>query len=192
MSAPVFTINFRREFYRRQLARARRRMMMLGVWLTYFGALAVVLGLYGLNCASLTRRIRHIERQAAQARAAQSLATASRIDETQLVDIQMVQASPGRWRDRLARLAELMPPNAAVTSVAVNPNNLTGADRNVLVIAGQLRGGGDRTAAVVDLVSRLQADSAFATGYRNVRLISSRTATGTGVAPTTEFTIECR
>jgi len=190
--SPVFTINFRREVYRRELARARRRMVMLGVWVTYFGLLGVVLGLYGLNCASLTRRIRQIERQAAQARAAQSLATASKIDEAQLVEIQLVHGSAPRWRDRLARLAELLPPNVAVASVAVNPNNQPGADeRNLLVIAGQLRGGGgDRAAAVVELVSKLQGDSAFSAGYRNVRLISSRAATGE--APITEFTIECR
>jgi hypothetical protein len=82
-----------------------------------------------------------------------------------------------------------MPPNAAVAAIAVNPANLP-EERNALVITGLLRGGGgaDRTAAVVDLVSRLQGDSAFA--YRNVRLISSRAATND--APVTEFTIECR
>ena len=50
---PVFLINFRREAFRRERAEARRRAIGLGVWLAYFGGLAVLLGLYGLNCAEL-------------------------------------------------------------------------------------------------------------------------------------------
>ena len=190
MSPAVFTINFRREVYRRELARARRRMVTLGIWVTYFGVLAVVIGLYGLNCASLTRRIRAIERQAERARAAQALSTAAKLDAAQLTEIELVHQSPARWRDRLARLAVLLPPNAAIQSVAINPDNLPD-DRNKLLIVGRLRGpDGDRTAAVVDLVSRLQRDSLFAAGYANVRLLSSRAVSGD--VPLTEFTIECR
>jgi Tfp pilus assembly protein PilN len=192
VSPPVFTINFRREVYRRELARARRRMVALGVWVTYFGILAVVIGLYGLNCASLTRRIRAIERQAERARAAQALSSTSKLDATQLLEIEQFHQSPARWRDRLTRLAELLPGNAAIQSVAINPDNLPGpADRNKLEIVGRLRGpDADRTAAVVDLVSKLQRDSLFAAGYANVRLLSSRAVPGE--APVTEFTIECR
>ena len=192
MSPPVFTINFRREVYRRELAKARRRMVALGIWVTYFGVLAVVIGLYGLNCASLTRRIRAIERQAERARSAQALSASSKLDVTQLTEIEMVHQSPARWRDRLTRLAELLPPNAAIQSVAINPDNLyEPADRNKLEIVGRLRGpDADRTAAVVDLLSRLQRDSLFAAGYANVRLLSSRAVQGD--IPLTEFTIECR
>ena len=163
---------------------------MLGMWVTYFGLLVVVLGLYGLNCASLTRRIHQIERQAQRAREAQSLATTSKLDEAQLVEIESIHGSPARWRDRLARLSTLLPPNVAIVSVAVNPNDLP-TDKNKLEIVGRLRGAGDdRTAAVVELVSKLHADSAFSIGYSNVRLASSRAAMGD--APVTEFVIECR
>ena len=61
--SPTFAINFRREMYEQRLARTRRLILSVGVWLAYFGALAVVLGLYGLNCASLTERARLLEAQ---------------------------------------------------------------------------------------------------------------------------------
>ena len=45
----LFTINFHREAYQRELARARRRVILLGVWVAYFGVIGVVMGLYGRN-----------------------------------------------------------------------------------------------------------------------------------------------
>ena len=68
MSGPIFTINFRREAYQREVERTRRRVITLGASLAYFGAMVVVLGLYGLNCASLTRRAAQFERSAARIR----------------------------------------------------------------------------------------------------------------------------
>jgi len=53
---PFFNINFRREAYLQEMAKARRRVIALGVWIAYFGLLGVLLGLYGLNCSSLARR----------------------------------------------------------------------------------------------------------------------------------------
>ena len=167
-------------------------MVMLGVWVTYFGVLVVVLGLYGLNCASLTRRIHQIERQAARAREAQSLATTSKLDEAQLVEIETIHGSPARWRDRLTRLSALLPPNVAIVSVAVNPSNLPArtrtSSRSSAGCAGPpatTAGGGGRARVHAPrrlrLLGRLQ--------QRPPRLEPRRRRATRRV---TEFTIECR
>src|SRR5947208_929865 len=130
----LFTINFRREAYQREVARARRRVVMLGGWLAYFGVLTVVLGLYGLNCSSLVRRASLIERQAARMRALQNSQRDWVIAESDLATIEQTQANPRRWRDKLVRLAQLVPSNALIQSIAVNPDNLPGLqDQNKLV-----------------------------------------------------------
>lgn len=189
----LFTINFRREAYKREVARTRRRVMLLGVWLAYFGVLAVVLGLYGLNCSSLIRRSSQLERQTARMRAIQSSHRDWTVGATELAAAEEFHANPGRWRDKLLRLAALLPPNAAIQSVAVNPDNLQGAqDQKKLVITGELKvpPGEDRMRGVVQFVSALHADSLFSRGYQNIRLASSRISEGSG--PVAAFVIECR
>jgi Tfp pilus assembly protein PilN len=189
----LFTINFRREAYRREVARARRRVLLLGVWLTYFGVLAVVLGLYGLNCASLAQRSSRIERQAARMRAQQNSRQDWTIAPADLATAEQLYANPRRWRDKLMRLAALTPPNAILQSVAINPDNLSNAqDQNKLVITGELRVplAQDRMRGVVQLVNALRADSSFASGYQNIRLGPSRISEASG--PVAEFVIECR
>jgi Tfp pilus assembly protein PilN len=189
----LFTINFRREAYLREVARARRRVMMLGAWLGYFGVLALVLGLYGLNCSSLVRRASQIERQAARMRALQNSQQDWVIAESDLATIEQVQSNPQRWRDKLVRLSQLMPPNAVLQSIAVNPDNLPSAqDQNKLVITGELKipAGEDRMRGVVQLVNALHTDKTFAAGYQNIRLASSRITEGNG--PVAAFVIECR
>jgi hypothetical protein len=188
---PHFTINFRREVYQEQLARTRRRMLSVGVWLAYFGVLAVVMGLYDLNCASLTRRTRLLEAQN------QRLNVAGRADPwkpapAELALAERALANPQRWRVRLARLAAVLPPDVALTSVAANPDNLaSSADQEKLVISGRLRPlpGQDRMQGIMALVSTLRADSVFAAQYRSIRLVESRI--GAAGAPA-EFRIECR
>ena len=188
----LFTINFRREAYQREVARARRRLLMLGASLAYFGVLAVVLGLYGLNCASVARRGAQIERQVARMRAMQNDRRDWTVGTAELRMVETFHANPRQWRDRLVRLATVLPPNAVITSVAVNPDNLPSAEeQNKLVITGQLKvpAGQDRMRGVVQLVGVLHADTLFASGYRNIRLASSRATEGGAVA---EFVIECR
>lgn len=189
--SPVFTINFRREAYRRELARTRRRLVLLGGWVTYFGILGLILGLYALNCVSLTRRVTRLERQTARLRTVQSTGQEWTLDSTQVAAVEHYQGNPRYWREKLVRLATLLPPHAALTSIAVNPDNLP-AESNQLVLVGQLRpaAGQDPMRGVVQLVSSLQRDSTFATGYQNIKLGSSRTSAGPGA--TTEFVIECR
>jgi hypothetical protein len=189
----LFTINFRREAYRREVARARRRVIQLGVWLTYFGALAVVLGLYGLNCASLAHRSSRIERQAARMRALQNSRQDWTVGAAELTMAQQFHANPRLWRDKLVRLAALMPPNAIIQTIAVNPENLSNAqDQNKLIITGELRvpAGQDRMRGVVQLISALRADSVFAAGYKNIRPGPSHISEASGAVA--EFVIECR
>jgi len=191
MSAP-FTINFRREAFRREVARARRRVILLGAWLTYFGVLVVILGLYGLNCASLTRYAFQIDRQAARMRALKNQQEWT-VGAAELVTAEQFYANPRRWRDKLARLATLLPPNAVVGSVAVNPDNLPSVeDQQKLVISGEFRvpAGQDRMRGVVQLVNALHADSVFASGYRNIVLANSHAAESGGTV--VSFQIECR
>lgn len=191
--SPVFTINFRREVYQRELARTRRRLFLVGGWVAYFGVLMVILGLYGLNCAALTGRVQQIERQAERLRAAQNTKGDWTVGAAELAAVQKVQGSSRFWRDKLVRLAELLPPNAVLSSVALNPDNLTNVtDLNKLVIVGEMKiaPGQDRMQGIVQLVTTLHGDSTFSHGYQNIRLASSRVAeTGGTVA---EFVIECR
>jgi hypothetical protein len=189
---PIFTINFRREVYQRELARTRRRLLQVGGWVAYFGVMVVIFGLYGLNCAALTVRVGQIEKQAARARAAQHGRADWTVGSTELAAAQRIQSSARYWRDKLVRLSLLVPPNAQLTSVAVNPDNLTSAaDQNKLVIVGQLKipPGEDRMRGIVQLVSSLHSDSTFSYGYQNIRLASSRVEENGSVA---EFVIECR
>jgi hypothetical protein len=190
---PVFAINFRREAFLREQARSRARLLALGGWLLYFGLLGVVVGLYGLNCGSLIRRVRQVERQAARLAAAPDAARGWSVDAAQLGAVETFHGSARFWRDKLARLSALMPPNVALTSISVNPGNLSGAaEKNKLVISGQLRAGPGQApmGAVVQLVNVLQRDTVFASGYQTIKLAQSRTTDAH--PPVTEFVIECR
>lgn len=192
MSA-LFNINFRRESYLREVARARRRVIALGVWVAYFGVIAVVLGLYGLNCASLSRRVAQIERQAARARIHAGQRDDWKLPREDLVLVERYVTNAPRWRVRLERLASLVPANARLTSIAVNPDNLTGPlNENKLVISGRLRisADQDRMRGVVQLVSALRGDSAFAAQYGTIRLANTHILEDS--EPMTEFVIECQ
>jgi hypothetical protein len=189
----LFTINFRREAYQRELARTRRRLFKLGGWLTYFGVLALVLGLYGLNCLALASRTRFAERRVARAQQSSGARSGWKLEGRQLMLVEDVKNNPVRWRDRLTRLAAILPPNVALGSVAVNPENSPGpVDQNRLVLTGEVRlpAGNDRMRPVVQLVSLLQADTLFSRGYSSIRLASSQAAEGPGNV--TQFVIECR
>ena len=187
----LFTINFRREAYVQELARRRQRVIALGVWVAYFGLIAVLLGLYGLNCASLARRSAQLERQTTQIRRNGSSPLTNQLEPGDLALVEGYVSSTRRWRDRLARLGELMPPEARLTGIAINPRNLTdAASQNVLMISGEIRNapGGDRMQGVMKIVAALRADSTFRTGYQNIRLASTNVAAD-GSA---NFEIECR
>jgi hypothetical protein len=190
---PVFTINFRREIYQREVARTRRRLFTLGGWLLYFGVLGLVIGLYGLNCTALTRRVRLLERQTTRFQQAQGAGQDWMVDDAQLAAVERFHTSPRRWRDRLVRLASLLPTNVVLASIAVNPDNLsTPLDQDRLLVTGELRAlpGQDPLRGVMQLVSMLQRDSVFASGYQSIKLAQSRASAGS--LPATEFVIECR
>jgi len=189
---PQFTINFRREAYQRELARARRRVVMLGVWVTYFGVIGVIMGLYGLNCLALNRQVIQIERQAERLRRQQGAGAQWHVAPNELAQVESFALSTARWRDRLTRLGTLLPANVRLTSLAVNPQNLTApAEQNRLVISGIVRPapGQDRMQSVMRIVSMLHDDSTFARGYKNIKLASTRVSEQNEGA---EFEIECR
>ena len=69
-------------------------------------------------------------------------------------------SSPRDWHDRLIRLATILPPNATLTSLAVDPQNLPGGpDQNKLVITGLIKStaGQDRMQGVMKIVSIIHA-----------------------------------
>ena len=125
----LFTINFRREAFQKEQARLRQRVLRLGLWSAYFGAIVVMSGLYGLNCASLAARTRAIERQAARMRAAQNAGQEWRPKAEDAGAIGRILADPRQWRDRLARLPEVLPSNARITALQFNPDNSSGSDQ---------------------------------------------------------------
>jgi hypothetical protein len=192
MSGPVFTINFRREMFERELARSRARVITLAAWVGYFGVFALLLWSYILNAQGMQQRTLMIERETAQFVASQNLPRKVPLDDSQVAAIERFHLSPLRWRDKLARLSTLMPSTAALKSVGLNPaGSNQSADQNKFVITGSLRptGAEDPMRGVVQLVAALQADSAFSSGYKSIKLSQSHAdATAKG---TTEFTIEC-
>lgn len=191
--SPVFTVNFRRESYRLELARTRRRAVAVGAWVAYFGVLAVVLGLYGLNCASLAQRARRIEARNARMQARPAPAAAWQPGPAELAQVERSLANPRHWQIRLARLAAVLPGDARLTSVSANPDDQAGgADQERLLLVGMLRPAPGRNPmqGIMALVAALRADSAFAAQYRTIRLAESRI--GGGAKPQAEFRIECR
>jgi len=189
MSA-LFQINFRREAFRRERADARRRAVGLGVWLTYFGALAVLFGLYGLNCAALETRTERLGRQLARQRALQQGADEWIASPAEAAAVEPWVGDAGRWRDLLGRLPRLLPEGARLTGIDFNPDQVSGGERK-LILHGVLRVDSrrDRTAAVTDFVSVVAKDSLFAAQFRSVRLVSTRARDG---GPEAEFEVECR
>jgi len=190
--SPRFTINFRREALRRDAAEARRRTLVLAAWVSYFGALAVLIGFYGLNCASLVDRARLLERRTIAMRALRDHGGPWNGGPEDVAQLERYTADPGRWRDRLARIAGMTPPGVRLTSVALDPGNVAISAAPALVITGEARKppGQDRLREVMSLVSALRGDSAFVADYPNVRLASTRFQTASGAR--TEFVIECR
>ena len=97
------------------------------------------------------------------------------------------------WRERLAHLSAAMPINARLRSLALNPDNLSGpTDQNRLVIDGQLKlaPGENGVNGAEKIASALRKDPAFASGFRTIRLASTRTSEESG--PVAEFVIECQ
>jgi len=185
-----FSINFRREAFRRQRADAGRRAFLLGVWLAYFGVLAVTLGLYALNWNELGTRTLQLSRQIER----QRLAHAAGADWTPGAADAAV-AGPwvsdvAHWRDLLVRLPDLMPEGARLTVLRFNPDGVVGGERKLL-LSGVLRlkGDGDRIAGVTDFVTVVSRDSVFSSRFRSIRLLSTRTSEGSADA---QFEVECR
>lgn len=185
-----FQINFRREAFRRERTQARRRVVRISVWLTYFGALGVLLGLYGLNCSALDKRTKQLDRQLARQRTLRqggSEWTASAVD---VATVEPWVADAGRWRDLLGALPRLLPEGARLTGIQFNPDGITGGERKLL-LNGVLRveRGTDATAGATDFVAVIARDSLFASQFRSVRLVSTRARDG---GPEAEFEVECR
>src|SRR5262245_8375924 len=150
-----------------------------------------MMGLYGLNCTSLAQRALVLERQTVTLTQATASQVAPQLRAPELDLVERYAKSTRQWRDRVTRLGEVMPSNARLTSVTVNPQNQSDASaQNTLVITGELRAlpNQDRMQNVMNIVASLRRDSVFATGYRNIKLASTKIDQG-GLA---EFVIECR
>jgi hypothetical protein len=186
----LFQINFRREDFRLERSKARRRAFGLGVRLAYFGALALLLGFYGLNWSELRSRTRNLDRQLARQRAQHIVGAPWSPSPAEAAIAEPWVADLARWRELLARLPGLLPAGARLTSVQFNPEGISGGERRLL-ISGVLRGdsGRDRTAAATDIVAVVARDSVFAARFRSVRLLSTRALEATEDA---EFDVECR
>jgi hypothetical protein len=185
-----FQINFRREAFRRERTEARRRAVGIGVWLTYFGVLAVLIGLYGLNCAALQTRTEQLERQLARQRSLRQGGSEWVASATDVAGVEPWVSDSGRWRDLLGALPRLLPDGARLTGIQFNPDGVTGGERKLLldgVLRTEPRLGG--TAGVTDFVSTIARDSLFASQFHSVRLVSTRAREG---SPEAEFEVECR
>ena len=187
----LFTINFRREAYLQEVSRRRGRVISLGVWVAYFGVLLVLAGLYALNGVSLARRAHLLERQTRMIRNAGNTALGAKLAPSELADVEAYARSTRQWRDRLARLGDLIPPDSRLTGVQVNPHNMSDVvSRNSLLISGELRSppGKESMQGVMTIVASLRADTVFAAGYRNIKLSSTRISEDGSAT----YLIECR
>jgi len=186
----LFQVNFRREDFRRERAEARRRALGLGIRLAYFGALVVLLGLYGLNCSELRSRSRHLDRQIAQQRSSHQAGAPWTPSPTEAAMAEPWVADLARWQALLARLPQLLPEGARLTSVRFNPEGVSGGERKLL-LAGILRVDvqRDRMAGITDLVGVVSRDSLFAASFRSIRLVSARSD---APRPDALFEVECR
>ena len=184
-----FRINFRREAFSRERVEARRRAVGLGIWLTYFGALAVMLGLYGLNASELQARTRQLQRQIARQQALHQGGADWTPTPGEATLAQDWVGDLGRWRDLLVRLPGLLPEGARLTSLQFNPDGTAGTSRRLLV-HGLLRldSRHEGMSGVTDFVTTVARDSLFATHFKSVRLVSTRTVDG----GESEFELECR
>ena len=185
-----FQINFRRTAFRRERIEARRRAVGIGVWLTYFGALAVLIGLYGLNCAALQTRTEQLGRQLARQRTLRQGSTEWIASGTEVATVEPCVSDAGRWRDLLGALPRLLPEGARLTGIQFNPDGVTGGNRKLLldgVLHVDSRLGG--TSGVTDFVSTIARDSLFASQFHSVRLVSTRAGAHSSEA---EFEVECR
>jgi len=189
MSTP-FQINFRREAFRRERAEAGRRAFGLGVWLAYFGTLAVMLGLYSLNFSELGARTRQLQRQIARQHALNLGVAAWVPSGDDAAFVEPWAADAGRWRDLLGRLPRLLPAGARLTSLQWNPDDASGGERKLL-LTGVLRADSklDRMAGVTDIAGALARDSLFVAHFHSVRLLSTRTHED---SPDADFQLECR
>jgi hypothetical protein len=188
---PLYTINFRREAYVREVAKTRRRALSLGLWVLYFGALGIVLGLSALHAVTLSQRVGYVERQVERMRHRPASDADWRPGTAEAENVTRHLASPRVWRTRLSRLPQIMPDGARLRSLAYNPDNVSGAGDVKLVLTGEMHGaaGSGRLQEVMGFVNALSRDSVFAAGFRNVRLVTTRAlASGDG----TEFVVECR
>lgn len=186
----LFQVNFRREDFRRERTNARRRAYGLGVRLAYFGVLAVVLGLYALNYSELRTRTRGLDRQLARQRALHMAGAPWKPAPSEATLAEPWVANLARWREVLARLPALLPEGARLTSVRWNPEGISGGERRLL-LAGVLRVDSrrDRMAGVTDFVAVVARDSVFASQFKSVRLVSTRSLEQ---SPDAEFELECR
>jgi hypothetical protein len=149
-----------------------------------------VLGLYGLNIVVLAERVRVAERRVARAQQASGARTGWKLDDRERSTVEETRANPARWRDRLTRLAVILPVNVAFTSIAINPDNLPSpVDQNKLVLSGEMKTPAtDPYRPVGQFISVLKADSVFAHGYSSIGLASSEAEPGN----VTQFVIVCR
>jgi Tfp pilus assembly protein PilN len=167
-------------------------VVTLGVWVAYFGIVTVTMGLYGLNCMSLSRRVALLERQTARLESSQTTREQWQIPSAEITRIENYVGNPRRWHDRLVRLAALLPSDARLTTIATNPGNQGGPrSEERLVVTGQMRvpRNQDRMASVMAFATHLREDSLFAAHYPNVRVTSTRIVEGGAL---TEFVIECQ
>jgi Tfp pilus assembly protein PilN len=192
LNPPLFAINFRRASYEQSLKQARRRVIRLGVWVAYLGVLGIVLGLFGLNCTIMSTRTASLERRVQRLQRTRAEAPEVRLAPSDVERIERLTGNPRFWRDKLTRLPAVLPPNARLTSVVINPerSNAPGEQRRLL-LSGTLRTSGDRLQAVMRLTESFRADTAFARGYQSVRLASWRAPESDG-GGAVEFTVECR
>ncbi len=185
-----FQINFRREAFRRERTEARRRALGLGVWLTYFGALAVLLGLYGLNWSELGTRTRQLQRQITRQHSISHAGADWTPTPAEAAQAESWVSDAGRWRDLLGRLPRLLPEGARLTHLQFNPDGVSGGERKLL-LTGVLRTDARREsiAGVTDFVTRVSRDSLFSSNFRSVRLVSTRVSQGNSES---EFELECK
>jgi hypothetical protein len=189
-------INFNRPALLAAAQAAKRRTILVSLAASYLVLLAV-LATYLCVLGFLTRQALVVAQTTlVHTRTVENEnASVLQVDPAFLEMMHQVSGPDKCWVPRLARLGQLLPPNAWIVRLEGGSANSTLGDgkrrRLSINVSATTRTEEDKILFPVHFVQTLQQDSLFATGYTDIHFASTRVLTGTQ-ATVVNFDVECK
>ena len=189
-------INFNRPALLAAAQAAKRRTLLVSLATSYLVLLAV-LATYLCVLGVLTRQALVVAQTTlSHSRTVENEnASVLQVDPAFLEMMHQVSGPEKCWAPRLARLGQILPPNAWIVRLEAGTANSTLGDgkrhRLSLNVSATTRTEEDKILFPVHFVQTLQQDSLFAAGYSDIHFASTRVLTGTQ-ATVVNFDVECR